>query len=121
MTMKRLPLVARALILASLGVTLVGCQTSSHVDTTESIPHDYRLRHPIAVRERDHAVTVLIGNHRGSLTPLQRADVGALAATWRREATGGFIVEMPLGGPNERAAASVAREIRAVLVAGGVP
>src|SRR5215471_20514336 len=104
MTMKELPLVARALIFASLAAMLVGCQTSSQVDTTEAIPHDYRLRHPIAVRERDQAITVLIGNHRGSLTPVQRADVGALAATWRREATGGFIIEMPLGGPNERAA-----------------
>lgn len=120
--MKELPIVARALVLASLAATLVGCQTSAQqVDTTASIPHDYRLRHPIAVRERDQAVTVLVGNHRGTLTPVQRADVGALAATWRREATGGFIIEMPLGGPNERAAASVTREIRAVLVAGGVP
>jgi len=121
MTMKRLPIVARALAFASIAAMLVGCQTSSRVDTTESIPHDYRMRHPIAVRERDQAMTVLVGNHRGGLTPVQRADVGTLAAAWRREATGGFIIELPLGGPNERAASGVAREIRAVLVAGGVP
>jgi pilus assembly protein CpaD len=123
MTMTTLPIVARTLICASLAALLVGCQTSAQqpLDTTESIPHDYRMRHPIAVRERDQAMTVFVGDRRGTLTPAQRADVGALASTWRREATGGFVVELPLGGRNERAASSVAHEIRAVLVAGGVP
>src|SRR6202011_4747884 len=88
---------------------------------TGSIPHDYRTRHPIAVREADQTMTVFIGDRRGGLTPTQRAEVGALGASWRREATGGFVVEMPLGGANERSAASVSREIRAILVANGVP
>jgi pilus assembly protein CpaD len=79
------------------------------------------MRHPIAVRERDQVMTVFVGDRRGTLTPAQRADVGALASSWRQEATGGFVIELPLGGPNERAAASVAREIRSMLTASGVP
>ena len=120
--MKRRTIVARALAFASLAAMLAGCQTTKpEPETTETIPHDYRLRHPIVVRERDQTMTVFIGDRRGGLTPPQRADVGALAASWRREATGGFVVEVPVGSPNERAATSVAHEIRAILQASGVP
>jgi pilus assembly protein CpaD len=119
--MKRLPIVARALAFASLAAMLAGCKTTSDAEVTASIPHDYRLRHPIAVREGKQTMTVFIGDRRGGLTPSQRGEVGALASGWRREATGGFIIEVPAGGANERAAMSAAREIRAVLAAAGVP
>ena len=119
--MKRLPIVARALACASLAAMLAGCKTAADREVTAGISHDYRLRHPIAVREGKQTLTVFIGESRGGLTPSQRADVGALAAAWRREATGGFVIEVPFGAPNERAAASASREIRAVLSAAGVP
>src|ERR1043166_659737 len=120
MAMKRLPIVARALAFASLAAMLAGCKTVAQSETTGGISHDYRLRHPIAVREGKQTLTVFIGDRRGGLTPLQRTEVGALASGWRREATGGFIIEAPVGGANERAAAGVSREIRAVLSANGV-
>jgi pilus assembly protein CpaD len=119
--MKRLPIVARALAFASLAAMLAGCKTASDSEVTASIPHDYRQRHPIAVREGNQTLTVFIGDRRSGLTPSQRAEVGALAPGWRRDATGGFVIEMPVGGANERAATGVSREIRAVLVASGVP
>jgi len=119
--MKKLPIVARALAFASLAAMLAGCKTAARDDVTGGISHDYRLRHPIAVREGKQTLTVFIGDRRGGLTPLQRTEVGALASGWRREATGGFIIEVPVGGANERAAASASREIRAVLAAAGVP
>lgn len=119
--MKRLPIVARALAFASLAAMLAGCKTTSDSGVTASIPHDYRQRHPIAVREGKQTLTVFIGDRRGGLTPSQRAEVGALAGPWRREATGGFVVEVPLGGVNERAATSAAHEIRSILIASGVP
>jgi pilus assembly protein CpaD len=118
--MKRLPIVARALAFASLAAMLVGCKTSSDSEVTASIPHDYRLRHPIAVREGKQTMTIFIGDRRGGLTPSQRAEVGGLGSAWRREATGGFVIEVPAGGANERAAISVAREIRSILAASGV-
>jgi pilus assembly protein CpaD len=120
--MKRLPIVARALAFASITAMLTGCQTTKpQPEATETIPHDYRMRHPIVVRERDQTMTVFIGNRRGNLTPAQRADVGALAGSWRREGTGGFVVEVPVGSANERTATTVAHEIRAILSASGVP
>jgi pilus assembly protein CpaD len=119
--MKRHSIVARTLAFASLAAMLVGCKTVAQSDVTGGIPHDYRLRHPIAVREGKQTLTVFIGDRRGGLTPSQRGEVGALAPAWRREATGGFVVEVPVGGANERAAAGAAREIRAILSTNGVP
>src|SRR5436305_14344838 len=119
--MKNSLTLARALAFVSIAALLAGCQTASRVDEVQSIPDDYRLRHPIAVREKVQSLTVFIGDARGTLTPAQRADVGALASSWRQEATGGVVIEMPAGSPNEHAAASASREIRSILAASGVP
>ena len=120
--MKKMTHLARALAFVSLAALLAGCKTTAPIEeTTSSIPSDYRQRHPIAVREKTQTLTVFIGDRRGGLTPLQRAEVGALASGWRRDATGGMVIEVPFGGANEHAAAAASREIRAVLGAAGVP
>jgi pilus assembly protein CpaD len=119
--MKKSLNLARALAFVSAAALLTGCQTSSQADLTSGIPNDYRQRHPIAVREKVQSLTVFIGDGRGTLTPTQRAEVGAIASNWRQEATGGIVIEMPVGAPNERAAASASREVRAILTASGVP
>ena len=84
-------------------------------------PNDYRERHPITLKEGEHTVEVFVGRNRGGLTPSQRADVLAFAQLWRREATGGIIVDVPQGGPTERAAADSMREVHSILAAAGVP
>lgn len=113
---------ARLLAAVSVAAMLAGCKTTRPTEElVQSVPSDYRLRHPIAVREKVQSLTVFVGNSRGTLTPSQRAEVGALASAWREEATGGIVVEVPLGGANERAATSVSHEIRAVLTSSGVP
>ena len=121
--MKRLPILARTVALAGLAAMLASCKTADRevVTVAPGISHDYRLRHPIAVREGRQTLTVFVGKSRGTLTPSQRVEIGALAPAWRNEATGGFVIEVPVGAPNERAALSVSREIREVLGAAGVP
>ena len=120
--MKKTSHLARAAVLVSLAALMAGCKTTaSYDDTTASIPNDIRQRHPIVVREKAQTMTVFIGDRRGNLTPTQRAEVGALAGGWRAEASGGFIIDAPVGGPNERAATSAVREIRSILAATGVP
>jgi pilus assembly protein CpaD len=121
--MSKLPTVARAVAFIGLAAMLAGCKTTRapEADITASVPHDYRQRHPIAVRESTQSLTVFIGDRRGGLTATQRAEVGALAAPWRREATGGIVIEVPVGASNERAATSASREIRSILGAAGVP
>lgn len=120
--MNKFPSLARALAFVSLAALLAGCKTTAtQGEITSSIPSDVRQRHPIAVREGKQTLTVFIGDRRSGLTASQRAEVGALAPAWRREASGGFVIEVPYGTSNERAAMGAAREIRAILAGAGVP
>jgi pilus assembly protein CpaD len=64
---------------------------------------------------------VFVGAFRGSLTPMQRAEVLAFAQTWRDDATGGVVIDVPVGTPNERTSATAVHEIESILAATGVP
>jgi len=110
----------RLATVAILAGSLAGCYTVAP-ETTGAVPTDYRQRHPITVQEGDRTMQLLIGANRGGLTPVQRADVAAFAHAWKREATGGVIIDVPSGTPNERAAADSLREIQSILAAVGVP
>src|SRR4051812_31442351 len=57
-SMKILNHVARALAFVSIAAVMAGCQTSSLQEQVTSVPNDYRLRHPIAVREKAKTLTV---------------------------------------------------------------
>jgi pilus assembly protein CpaD len=105
---------------AGLGMLLSAC-THRAETVTASIPDDYRLRHPIAIQERDRSVTVFVGNARGGLSASQRGDVLSLSQTWLREGTGAIVADVPVGTPNARAAADTFREIQALLASAGVP
>ncbi len=107
-------------LIAALGcITLGGCFTT--VPVASGLANDYRLRHPIAIKEGVRTVELFIGSKRGGLTPDQRADVTAFAGTWRRQATGGILIEPPAGTRNEIAAARAVHEVRAILSALQVP
>ncbi len=114
---------------AMRGAAIVGAALFVGACTTDQpqvagvpdVPVDYRLRHPITIRESDRTLEIFIGSNRGSLDPMQRAQVLAFAQTWRREATGGVLVDLPVGSSNERAAAEALREVRSILAATGVP
>lgn len=108
---------ATTLSVAALAAGLAGCMTEREVAT----PSDYRQRHAIAIKEKDRTVDVFVGINRGPLTPVQRAEVAGFAHVWKREATGGIIIDVPAGTPNEFAAAGSVREIRSILNAVGVP
>jgi pilus assembly protein CpaD len=114
-------LVLRAAFAVGCTVLVCGCNTDQQITGAPSEPTDYRLRHPISMTEKDHTLQVFIGANRGSLTPTQRAELLAFAQTWRSEATGGVLVDLPLGSANERASADALREIESILAATGVP
>lgn len=104
---------------AALTSVLGGCyQTQT---AKNEYPFDYRDRHPITVREGSRQVDVFLGRNRGGLTPAQRADVLAFAQWWKREANSGIVVQVPHGGPTDRAAADSMREIHSIFAASGVP
>jgi pilus assembly protein CpaD len=104
------------LSIVAVAAALAGCVTEREAAT----PSDYRQRHAIAIKETDRTVDVFVGTSRGGLTPTQRAEVAGFAHVWKREATGGIIIDMPAGTPNEIAAADSLREIRSIFNAVGV-
>jgi pilus assembly protein CpaD len=107
--------------LIGVSVALGACTNTGGEVITASVPDDYRLRHPIAIEERNQSVVVFVGHARGGLSASQRADVIGLAQNWRREATGAIIADVPVDTPNAAAAADAFREIRSLLAASGVP
>jgi pilus assembly protein CpaD len=109
----------RLLVIGGLAATLAGCYQTPVAQS--DYPTDYRVRHPITLKEGDRTVEVFVGRNRGGLTPAQRADVLSFAQLWRREATSGIIVDVPQGGPTANAAADSMREIHSILAASGVP
>jgi pilus assembly protein CpaD len=110
----------RLLAAGGLALMLAGCYDKTPVAQAE-YPTDYRLRHPITLKEGERTVEVFVGRNRGGLTPMQRADVLSFAQLWRREATSGIIIDVPKGGANEHAASDSLREIHSILAASGVP
>jgi len=108
-------------LLCVLAFTLLigGCNTDRTV--TGSFPRDFRERHPIRLTEGEQSIQLLVGSGRGGLTADQRAQVSAMASSWRRIGNGRLIIEAPAGTSNERAAKQAAREIRSLLRASGVP
>jgi pilus assembly protein CpaD len=114
-------------LLARLSLVLVaaaltsGCFKSAQQEMTGTIPTDYRERHPISIHEGEQALEVFVGTRRAELMPTQRAQIAAFAGAWRRDATGGIALEVPVGTANARAALGIQREIKSVLASAGVP
>jgi pilus assembly protein CpaD len=112
---------ARGGAIAVLAVSLGGCFARTDPNAGVRIPSDYRLRHPIVVQEGEQKVELFVGANRGGLLPAQRADVLAFARRWEREGTGGILIDVPAGAPNERAANDALREVQSILGGAGVP
>ena len=73
---------------------LAGCNTTQHATTTGGIPNDYRAApSDRGARKARRTVELFVGASRGGLTPTQRAEVLAFAQNWKREATGGVIID----------------------------
>ncbi|HUZ33334.1 MAG TPA: CpaD family pilus assembly protein [Xanthobacteraceae bacterium] len=114
-------LAVRAALVGACAIFVCACNTDNQVAAVPDVPTDYRLRHPITIGEADHTLEVFVGTSRGEINPTQRAEVAEFAHTWKREATGGVAVDLPVGTSNERAAAEAMRTIRSILMANGVP
>jgi len=110
----------RFALLATCALSLGGCYSASR-EITGTVASDPRQRHPIVIKEGPQTVDLFIGDKRGTLNGSQRAEVLSFASEWRREATGGIMIDVPAGTSNAAAAANAAREVRAILTAAGVP
>jgi pilus assembly protein CpaD len=111
----------RAAVSAACALWLGACSTDQQIAGGPEYPADYRLRHPITLHEADQSLELFIGSNRGGLNPTQRAQVLSFGLRWNREATGGIVIDRPIGSPNERASAEAIREIASILAASGMP
>jgi pilus assembly protein CpaD len=111
----------RTAFVLGFAALVCGCKTDQQITGAPSEPYDFRLRHPITITEKDHTLQLFIGANRGSLTPFQRAQVLAFGQTWRDKATGGVIIDLPVGSSNQHSSADSLREIESILAATGVP
>lgn len=115
-------LAVRAIVVASCAFLVCGCNTDQQVvAAAPDVPYDYRQRHPITMTEGNHTLQIFVGTSRSELNAAQRADVTQFGYSWRREATGGVAIEIPVGASNERSAADTAHVIRSLLAAASVP
>ena len=90
---------ARPRVVAGCALFVCGCNTDQpQVAAVPDVPTDYRLRHPISIREADRTLEDLrrLQPRRARLRRNAR-EVLAFAQTWRREATGGVLVDLPVG------------------------
>jgi pilus assembly protein CpaD len=112
---------ARAWHAAALLATaaLAGCGTL-YKPAVDLYPEDPRVRHPISIREGERKLELFVGVNRGGLSSAQQADVLAFAHLWRRESSGGVLIDIPWGTPNARAAVDAVAEVRSILAAAGV-
>ncbi len=107
--------------LLGLSVTLGACQETSRELVMANTPDDYRFRHPIAIEEANQSAVIFVGHGRGGLTADQHAEVIGVGQSWRREATGAIVADVPVDTPNAVAAADAFREVRSLLASAGVP
>jgi pilus assembly protein CpaD len=114
-------LAIRAVLVAACALFVGACNTDQQVAGVPDVPTDYRLRHPITITEAEHTLEIFVGSNRGELDAAQRASLLEFAQTWKHEATGGVIVELPIGTSNQRAAAEIMPAIHSTLTASGVP
>jgi pilus assembly protein CpaD len=109
----------RVVAVGSLAVLLSGCYATQR--DYADYPQDYRLRHPITLKEGTKTVEVFLGRSRGGLSPNQRADVLSFAQNWKHEANSGVLIDVPSAPGTKLAAADSMREIHSILNASGVP
>lgn len=114
-------IVLRAAAVAACALLTCACNTDQQATGTGDVPTDYRERHPITLQESSRQLEVFIGTNRGELNPTQRAQVLSFGLGWKRSATGGIVVNRPIGASNEQAAGEAMHEVLSILAAAGLP
>jgi pilus assembly protein CpaD len=108
-------LVATASLVASCGTTRPDRQT------TNSIPDDYRTRHPITLAEAEHNLDVPIGAGEHALTPSTRDLIKGFGQDYASLSRSTLTIAVPRNAANSAAAANVRAQVRRVLTTQGIP
>jgi len=109
---------AAALMLSAL--TLAGCGANPDRNATNSIPDDYRTRHPIVLTEAEHTMDIPVATGDRELPRAVRDNIRGFAAEHGVKSRGAIRIMLPRGSANAGAADRARKEIRATLSAAGV-
>lgn len=88
---------------------------------TNSIPDDYRTRHPITLTEVEHTLDIPVASGDRKMTIGMRDTVAGFSSDYRSSSSGAVQIMVPHGSANAGAAAQLGREARSVLVQKGIP
>lgn len=111
---------AIALVAGSVSM-LGGCAGQSDGMTVSAVPQDYRTRHPIVVSEQPETLNLPVAASDHTLRQDNVDIVRGFAQNYRSSSSGLVRIMVPRGSVNAAAASHVARKVRHVLVAEGVP
>ncbi|MCV3768456.1 CpaD family pilus assembly protein [Rhizobium sp. TRM95796] len=109
--------VALALIAA---LAASSCASKRDLQTTGSIPDDYRTRHPIMLAEVRHDLDVPVGAGETGLTAATRDLIRGFAQDYTTTSKSTMTVAIPVGAPNSAASHRLSGEIRQALASYGV-
>ncbi|MBZ0218789.1 MAG: CpaD family pilus assembly protein [Fimbriimonadaceae bacterium] len=109
-----------ALVTAS-AILLAACQQERFVTNSFTPAPSATEQYPISVERSEVKLNLDIMPGMHELTPMQKSEVSAFVATYRRTAGGEIVVRAPSGTANESAARNALIDIHAVLENHGIP
>ena len=116
----RLLRLATAATVLTFAAVLASCASRPDRVTTNSVPDDYRTRHPITLAEVQHSLDVPIGSGERKLTTPLKDLVRGFAQDYSALSSSTVSVALPASSANASAARAVQSDIRAVLIDAGV-
>lgn len=120
-TKARRPLAAKRKLVAllALAAPLAACSGADRIVTSSIGPQDYRVRHPIELKQGHASLEVLPEVRAGDLDPRTRAQVKQFAQEYRVKGSGEIAIALPQGGPSGGEARAALPGLRRALAAGG--
>lgn len=106
----------------TLSTLLASCgSVRPDMQTTSSIPDDYRTRHPITLAEVEHNLDIPLAAGETRLTPATRDLVLGFAQDYKAIAKGTIAILVPQGAANSASANAVRAEVRQILTRADIP
>lgn len=103
---------------AACALTLVACKNRN--DITGSVPDNYRLRHPISLKQAARTIDIPVGIHSEKLPPASRSAIRNFAREFRADRATSVEIMLPSGSENESNARYVSRNVKTELLRTGL-
>ncbi|MES2907421.1 MAG: CpaD family pilus assembly protein [Pseudomonadota bacterium] len=85
------------------------------------MPPNYESRHPVELTASTASTVVNLSVAGAKINGLERQQIESFGRAFRVDGEGAMAIGIPVGAPNERQAANLARDARQILIAQGLP